>query len=1358
MEKYYIGLDMGTNSVGWAVTDENYRIVRKKGKDLWGVRLFEEAKPSAERRSHRVSRRRLEREKRRIAFLKEVFAEEINKVDPGFYQRMADSKYFTEDKHEQQKYALFADKDYTDEDYYKEFPTIFHLRKALIENKKQYDVRLVFLALLNMYKHRGHFLNASLDSSDNNVGIDEIINGLKNNASEILEIEISSELQKEWLEEILTNRKLTASKKSEEIINRLNLSKKDDKAQIEMWKLVCGLTGKLANLYDGFVALDEENKGKSINFKSASLDEDMDSIVSLIGDEYAEILYSLKQLHDYGVLANILNGRDYLSYSRVEAYEKHAKDLKILKHLFMENSVEEYNKMFRVMADNNYSAYAGSVNSKEQKARRGGTKKEEDFFKQVEKIVKGFNDSEEKEYVLNEIALGNFLPKQLTASNGIIPNQVHKKEMKKILDNAKTYLPFLGEIDESGLELSERIIKMFEFQLPYFVGPISPIKGLYSKNVWSKRIQQGQIYPWNFEEKIDVKESAENFITRMVNKCTYLNNEMVLPKNSLLYEKYMLLNELNNLKVNGVDISVELKQRIYNELFRNGKKVTGKAVVKYLKNIGAVSANEEPVITGIDGDFTNRRANYAKFADGVFKVETMTYEQEQIAENIIRWATLYGDTKSFLKEKINENYGDILTKEQIKRVLGYKFKDWGRLSKELLFLEGADKDTGEIDTVYNRMWNGNYNLAELVAGNRFTYKEIIEEKSRQLDKSLSEIEFEDLYEISMSAPVRRMTWQTILILKEICQVMGGEPAKVFVEMAKGPDEKKERSVSRKKKFLELYKSCKTDRDWIDEISKKEEADFRSKKLYLYYTQMGRCMYTGEVIDLENLFNDNLYDIDHIYPQKVVKDDSLDRNMVLVRKTANAHKSDVFPLESDIRNKQVNMWRSLKDGGFISEEKFKRLTRATTFTDEELVGFISRQIVETRQATKLVTNLIKDSFEEAEVVYVKAGNVSDFRHEYSIGKCRAVNDYHHAKDAYLNIVVGNVYDVKFTKNPYRFIVEDYKKDAQRNHYHMNKIFRYDVQRGDNVAWIAKDDMSISIVKKMVAKHTPLVTVMTLERCGSITNKQTLYSADDVINAEGKGYIPFKASDEKLQDVYKYGGFKDVAGSYFFVVEHVKTKGKKSVTARTVEQMPIYLRNKYTDEEGLIKYCEDILGYTQVKVICSKIKIQSLIKVNGFYYYITGRSGDSLLITNAVQLALSEKMEDYIKDLCKFDENKVWTKDLREKITEGNNIELYDELTKLHSEGIYSRRSNGVGERLNLGRDKFINCSIENQIYTILQIIKLSQRDNRGVDFTFIGFEKTVGKMRLSKNIIENEEIKLVNTSITGIYRKEVDLLK
>ena len=75
----------------------------------------------------------------------------------------------------------------------------------------------------------------------------------------------------------------------------------------------------------------------------------------------------------------------------------------------------------------------------------------------------------------------------------------------------------------------------------------------------------------------------------------------------------MVLNELNNLKINGSDISVELKQMLFEELFKSGKKVTKKALVAKLKMCGLIGANDIPEISGIDGDFKNTLANYAKF-------------------------------------------------------------------------------------------------------------------------------------------------------------------------------------------------------------------------------------------------------------------------------------------------------------------------------------------------------------------------------------------------------------------------------------------------------------------------------------------------------------------------------------------------------------------------------------------------------------------------------------------------------------------------------------------------------------------------------------------------------------------------
>ena len=37
--EYYLGLDMGTDSVGWAVTDMDYNVLSFNRKSMWGARL-----------------------------------------------------------------------------------------------------------------------------------------------------------------------------------------------------------------------------------------------------------------------------------------------------------------------------------------------------------------------------------------------------------------------------------------------------------------------------------------------------------------------------------------------------------------------------------------------------------------------------------------------------------------------------------------------------------------------------------------------------------------------------------------------------------------------------------------------------------------------------------------------------------------------------------------------------------------------------------------------------------------------------------------------------------------------------------------------------------------------------------------------------------------------------------------------------------------------------------------------------------------------------------------------------------------------------------------------------------------------
>lgn len=1351
-KEYYLGLDMGTSSVGWAVTDMNYKLLRTKGKDLWGVRLFEEAKTSEERRNNRISRRRRQREKARIGLLREFFAEEISKIDPSFYQRLDDSKYHIDDKGSKSKYSIFDSKNYNDENYYNDYPTIYNLRLELINSKKPYDVRLVFLALSNMFKHRGHFLNAKLSTGSGSASMADLYSNLFDVVYEELDILLPSNVKVNQIEEILSSKNMSRSKMAEEIVSLLNINKRNQKKEYEIIKGICGLKIKFIILFDEEV-IDEENKGFSLDLRGFD-EEQVEQAKTLIGEERFEVIEKMKQVHDKGLLSKIMKGYTYLSEARVADYEKHKQDLALLKKVIRKYKPESYDDMFRDMKSGNYSAYVNSVNGIRKKRRNVKGRNREEFYKTVKKLIdKMPKEDDDIQYILNEISNETFIPKQLTSSNGVIPNQVHLVEMKAILRSAESYLPFLKENDETGLSISEKIIQLFEFRIPYYVGPLSEQHKDKGGNAWIVRNEAGKVLPWNFEEKIDVKQSAEEFIKRMVRHCTYIKDERVLPKHSLLYERFTVLNELNNLRIRGESPSVELKQEIYNDLFTKGKKVSLKMLFNYLVGRGIIANDEITAISGIDQRFSNSLSSLAKFTR-VLGEEAVNDEKKNMIEKIIFWSTVYSNDKKFLRQRIKHTYNEELTDEQIKKVLSFKFNDWGKLSREFLEMPGCDKSTGETLPLINMLWERNENLMELLS-NRYTYIDELKERTQVAYKLLSEFKYEDLDDMYLSNPVKRMIWQTIKILSELKEVLGSEPKRIFIEMAREDGVKGRRADSRKKKLIELYKGCKEDgRDWYSEIEETDDSKFRIRKLYLYYLQKGRCMYSGRAINLDNLFNDNLYDIDHIYPRRYVKDDSLENNLVLVEKGENTKKGDKYPIHKDVYKSQRNMWKSLLSSnmqdGFITREKYDRLVNRSEFTDEQLVGFISRQLVETRQGTKAVTQILEQSLPNTEIVYVKAGNVSSFRHQRGMLKTRSANDFHHANDAYLNIIVGNTYYVKFTKNPINFI-RDFRKSPKANAYNMNRIFDYTVKRGDETAWMVADQKSkepgtISTVKKMMKKNTPLITRMNFEVHGKIS-KETLYGAE---KAKRASYIPIKGKDERMLDVKKYGGFTSVTISYFFLVEH-KKRGEK---IRTLEAMPLYLKDGLAgDKTAIENYCKTQLGLVEPDVRMERIKIQSFIKRNGFYLYVSGKTNEEIIVRNAVPLCLKPKWINYVKKIENSNNNGFPDKD----ITSEKNIKLYGVLKDKHVNGIYSKRPNPIGEKLIRGEGKFLELSLMEQCNVLNQIMQLTQLNNLGANLILIGDKGNTGKTQINKTISNCEEFLLVNQSVTGLYENEIDLL-
>ncbi len=1402
MKKYYIGLDIGTDSVGIACTDEEYNLLRIKGKDAWAVRLFDEAQDASGRRTKRSMRRRLARRKQRIDFLQELFAPYLE--DKLFFIRLNNSAFWAEDKDGRldSKFSLFSDEDFTDVDFHKRYPTIFHLRRALIEHDSPKDLRLYYLALHHIIKYRGHFLFPG--ESMNDVGD---IGTLFNDINEACEMAFSEDPPKfdvsgraeEFKNLAIT--KSTISDKKQKFREFFEVTK-TQKAKSGMLDLLAGGTAKLSDVFDKEEYKEGLDKDDSCKFSDMT-DDQLDKLSQEIDEEDFEVLDKLKRLYDYILFARVLKKHTYISDAMIEIYDKHKQDLKKLKTLLRESGLNnEYRRIFKQLSKEkekiyNYVRYIGysKIGGKKVPVKKLKAGEFKNFYTFLSETLEGCRDKIVDQNTLNEILDElksedcQFLPKILNADNGTFPHQINGIELNAILENLCKDYPQFCDVGEDGISTAEKIRKIFTFRIPYYVGPLNTyhsesLHGL-GGNSWMVRTSEDdkeRITPWNFDDKVDKAKSNDEFIRRMTNKCTYLFGKDVLPKNSIIYQTYNVLNQLNKLQINERPMSTELKQDIFNDVFLKEKKVTKKKIKQYLLTKGLITRDEVELtsLSGIDGDeFACSMSSYIALKNilGDFMGNTLFigrnfgYKNLEVVEDIILYHTVNTDDKSIVAERIEKKYGNIPEiHDNIKRLKGLSFKDFGRLSKEFLCetYGGSDPGTGEVYTLLGELWNTNCNLNELLNSDKYSFLDEIKKLNSGQEESVTYKSIEEMY---VSPKVRRGIWQALQMTDEYVSALGYAPEKIFVEVTRH-DEEKKRKDSRKKKIEELYRELgKTAAD-INELNQelkgKNDAELRSERLYLYFMQCGRCAYSGEKIDLGILATD-LYDVDHIVPRSLVKDDSID-NKVLVRKDINnSDKRANYPIPEDVVSPNMrSVWKMWHEKGLISDKKYALLSRRGELQSADFEGFINRQLVETDQSAKAVAELLKRKYnaQGTKIVYSKATYVSEFRQIFDIVKCRETNDLHHARDAYLNIVVGNVYDTRFSSpRSYYYSRNADSENSELRAYNREKMFKNWNTKG---AW--DKDKSIVTVKQVCAKTSMTVTRYAYTNTGAFYDETVYPATEGRSKYDTRGQISLDAPRKKNMPAEKYGGFSSLKTAYFAVVDSVDNKGKK---IRTMENVPVLVDYETKgDETKLLRYFES-KGLVSPQIIVPKLKIKSLLSVDGTLVWIAGITGNRITLHNATQWFTDADTDKHVKDIVKIleaikngtidekcQESVLHALEMR-KISAEKNISLYDAIVrKLKGEkdgnkqrSLYGGISGLVAFRntLESRRDDFIKCSLLDQIKVLKEIIKTMHCNAENSDLSLLHEGKSCGITRIGKNIT-GRDIRIIDQSPCGLTRK------
>jgi len=384
------------------------------------------------------------------------------------------------------------------------------------------------------------------------------------------------------------------------------------------------------------------------------------------------------------------------------------------------------------------------------------------------------------------------------------------------------------------------------------------------------------------------------------------------------------------------------------------------------------------------------------------------------------------------------------------------------------------------------------------------------------------------------------------------------------------------------------------------------------------------------------------------------------------------------------------------------------------------------------------------------------------------KCRELNDLHHAKDAYLNIVVGNVYNIRYGHNA-RFWIEQNKGQKLTS---SAKLFDRDVKTQSVTAWIAGENGTMAQVEKTMRSNAILFTQESKVEKGSLFNA-TLQKK----NADNTSIIPLKGKTSAnrkyacMSNVEKYGGYISETRVYYMLVKYVEQK----ITKKAINESVCYKllgvtakdAKKLTNDVSRIDYCTSN-GLYKPQILIPRIKIRSMFEFNGTMLSLSGMTGNQIVWRLAQQNIEDESVERYLKNVIEVADkyNKALIKKetykvgIYDGITEVQNKRLYEVFLDKLSSAKYCGSSSLTSFAQKLSKEgvknKFENLTLEQQCKVLNEIAKSLQCNALKSDLSLLGEGSACGTILTSSTFKSLQGISIVHRSVTGIFENKIPL--
>ncbi len=562
----------------------------------------------------------------------------------------------------------------------------------------------------------------------------------------------------------------------------------------------------------------------------------------------------------------------------------------------------------------------------------------------------------------------------------------YRKEIQRVFEIQKKYHPELTD------EFCDGYMLIFNRKRKYYEGPGNE----------KSRTDYGR-----FTTKLDANGNyitEDNIFEKLIGKCSVYPDELRAAAASYTAQEYNLLNDLNNLTINGRKLEEnekhEIVDRIKNSNTINMRKIISDCMGENIDDFAGARIDKS------GKEIFHKFEVYNKMRKALLEIgiDISNYSREELDE--IGYIMTINTDKEAMMEAFQKSWIDL--SDDVKQCLinmrktnGALFNKWQSFSLKIMneLIPEMYAQPKEQMTLLTEM-GVTKGTQEEFAGLKYIPVDVVSE---------------DIF----NPVVRRSVRISFKILNAVLKKYKALDT-IVIEMPRDRN-----SEEQKKRINDSQKLNEKEMEYIEKKLavtygiKLSPSDFSSQKqlslkLKLWNEQDGICLYSGKTIDPNDIINNpQLFEIDHIIPRSISFDDARS-NKVLVYRSENQKKGNQTPYYylthshgewSFEQYKATVMNLSKKKEYAISRKKIQNLLYSEDITKMDVLkGFINRNINDTSYASRLVLNTIQNFFmandADTKVKVIKGSYTHQMRCNLKLDKNRDESYSHHAVDAML----------------------------------------------------------------------------------------------------------------------------------------------------------------------------------------------------------------------------------------------------------------------------------------------------------------------------------------------------------------------